>query len=68
MAARADSKGGVNIVVTNNSVTRARSGTPGNAMAATRTARTASQATMTWRRGRRSARSARNRPPITHGT
>ena len=67
MAARADSNGGVNIVVANSSATRARSGTPGMAMAATRTARTTSQATITVRRGYRSATSARNNPPITHG-
>jgi len=65
--ARADSNGGANIVVANNSTTRAQMGMCGTTMAATRTARTASQTIMTERRGYRSARSARNKPPITHG-
>ena len=67
IAARADSNGGANMVTAKSSATRAAMGTPGTAIAATRTARTASQKIITERRGRRSATSARNRPPITHG-
>src|ERR1039457_831774 len=55
MEARADSNGGANIVVANNSATRPRSGTRGMTMAATRTIRIRSQTSMTERRGRRSA-------------
>jgi len=67
MEARADSNGGANIVVANNSATRACHGMRGITMTATRTIRTTSQTTMTERRGRRSATSARNKPPITQG-
>ena len=67
MAARAESNGGANMVAANNSTTRARTGTRGITMAATRTARTASQTIITVRRAYRSAISARNSPPITQG-